>query len=401
MSNKKLITAIITLSMLFITSFGIFVVFILQNVSWLRAGEETFPRMNIPYEFTVFSHPTFTSKEIGRFAPQHVEVLSVGGVSNAWKEISTIYGSGWIFSWGGTYALPRPMGYYMNIGDKEPLGLIGPGVIEAFAQQDNWILTQTTEGLHWVDLLFMPSFEPLQQFFENFAYDVSVFYKNLDTGFTFGHNDNKIFTSASLNKATHALYLYYLAEQGIADLSTIYTFIQEDYRGGTGVIRFMPFGRHFSHYELLMYSIRNSDNIAFRVLVEYYLNHSPSYHEFVANLGGDTSLVHNITGRQMTAAEAGFFMQKIYNYLETNSFFAQSFKHNLITSDPTIFPNNIAAQKYGAWSYAYHNMAIIYASSPFIITILTDLFENENREAILHEITTFLEEFNDRYFRTQ
>ena len=393
-SQAKLLWAIIALIFLALVCFAIFI-FSLGRVPWVQAsGDE--PRFYMPHEFTVFTEPSHTSEVIGRFAPQHIDIIQAN--HNQWIQIMTNDGPGWLFMGGEFRYLSRPMGFYRGIGDGAYEGLLPAGIVEVLAEDGDWILTHTDRGPRWVNTAFMPSPAALQEFFDAFPYDVSVFYKNIDTGFTFAHNENRLFDSASLNKATHALYLYHLAEQGLIDLATIYIYDEADYRGGTGVIRFMEFGRVFSHYELLGYSIRSSDNVAFRVLVEFYRDITPSYYDFVRSLGGDTSMVRNITGRLMSAAEAGMFMERIHEYLESGGRFSQTFKDNLLIADPTIFPNYPAAQKYGSWNGTYHNMAIIYAPSPFIMAILTNLQHYENRGQVLHEVTMLLEEFNNRYF---
>ena len=245
-----------------------------------------------------------------------------------------------------------------------------------------------------------PNFNELSDFFSKLPYrdSISIFYHNLYSGFIFGFRDDLEYTSASLNKASHAFYIYYLAENGMADLERQHVLRASDLRGGTGVIQFMPLGTVFTERQLLAHSIIDSDNIAFRILVEAYANHEFSYHDFIESLGGNTELVRNITGRWFSAAEAGFVMEQIHNYLESGGLYSEEFRYNLMVADAILYPIHPAAQKYGHWREAFHTMSLVYSPSPFILTILTNLGEYRYNFEIIEEIYSFIQYFNTKYF---
>ncbi|MCL2169795.1 MAG: class A beta-lactamase-related serine hydrolase [Defluviitaleaceae bacterium] len=307
--------------------------------------------------------------------------------SLAYPELSTIY-------------LSRPLGVFDYYGD-EHIGLLGPGYFELVDLNGAWAQVLDDGGIQrQVYLNFWPSTRVLTEFFRGLPYDVSIYYTNIETGFTFGFRDNVTYTSASLNKASHALYVYHLAEIGATDLSRIHTIRSFDIRGGTGRIHRYPnrIGLQLTHLELLRYSVLYSDNTAFRVLYMHYQHYSPSYFEFMRGLGRDMGHMGEVRTRTVTAAQMGLLMRHIHNYIETETELALHFQESMLNSDvPIIMSDYPVAQKYGHWDGAFHDIGIIYAPSPYILVILT----NMDRAAPFHlfeEISMFIQEFNNRYF---
>jgi len=400
MSEKKMLLMICGLVGVLVVIFAVFFSLLAQSgIFENRAGDNSAFRY-MRYDFFVYEAPDFFVDRDGPFRPQMVQIVEDRG---DWVRIKYGGNLGWIYIGANEYVLERPLGAFYNKGDAAHARLVGPGSVEVLAQEDGWLLVLEQDGPMWVDLNFRPPMNELTSFFEGFPHNVSVFYMNLDMGFIFGHRDDVVFASASLNKAPHALYVYYLAENGMADLGRTHTFTQAHFRGGTGVIRHMPFGVVFTENELLIHSVRDSDNVAFRMLVEAYYHHPLTYYEFYRNLGGNSDLVRNITGHQMTAGEMGFIMQHIFDYIEGDGIYAAEFKNSLLNSDvPIIMADYPVAQKYGQWDGNFHDAAIVYAPSPYILVIMSNL-DRQGRGGFeeFKEISMFIQNFNNTYFRTQ
>jgi hypothetical protein len=299
--------------------------------------------------------------------------------------------------------LTRPLGVFEHPEDGgEYIELVGPGYFELLGQRAGWAQILAGGEAKWVKLDFWLPTAALTEFLGNLPYAVSVYYYNIDTGFSFGFRCDVVYFSASLNKASHALYVYYLAERGLANLDRRHIYQSGDWRGGTGVMRhFARPGMVFSHWELMRHSVRDSDNLAFGILANAYARYSPNYRSFSRDLGRDLSLIGYYITHSVTAAEMGLLMRHIHDFFETDSIYSRHFQYSMFHSDvPIIVSDYPVAQKYGHWYGAFHDMAIVYACSPYILVILSDL----DAEAPFHafeEISTFIQEFNDRYFRTQ
>ena len=397
MSEKKMMFTIFGLTIIFVAVFAVFLLIFVQ-VGALDAREPAVYR-HMRVDFVLYSQPDFFSDMQGAHRAQMVQILEER--EDGWKHIAFGGTRGWVYLLTQTRQLERPMGLFRDRDDMSHVDVIGPGEVQVLAQEDNWLLILTTDGPMWLNLYFWPSAQPLKDFFDSLPFDVSVYYKNLETGFSFSHRGDLVFASASLNKTPHALYVYHLAEKGLADLSQVHVFGPRDYRGGTGVIRFMPFGTEFTTNELLIHSVRDSDNVAFRMLLDLFADYSPSYHEFYRDIGGNVALVHNISGHHMTAEEAGLIMYRIYQYIESDARYAEEFKNSLLNSDvPIIMADYPVAQKYGRWDGNFHDKAIVYAPSPYILVIMSTL-DRHGGGAFeeFAEISRFIQEFNNRYFR--
>jgi len=282
--------------------------------------------------------------------------------------------------------------------------MLAPGVYLQLERLGDWALLETNYGNRWVNLHFMPPTVEIARMMEyingRVNGNVSIFYQNLDYRLIFGFDDNREFFSASLNKASHALFIYHLAEIGTITLDSIHTFTAANRRTGTGLIwRNYPLGARFTTEQLLMYSVRESDNTAFRILVDYFAQHC--YETFIRSIGANPDMVGNIHGRRFSANEAAFIMEHIANYVQGGGRFAPQFREDLRLGYPIIFADYESLHKYGWWAPYFHDMAIVYACSPYILVIMSNLAINAQLGAhdVFHEISLFIQEFNNRYFR--
>jgi len=347
----------------------------------------------IPLPFALHTEPDLRSPVIATLNPQAVFVtlLAEGGFGR----ISTNYGDGWVFLAGNRIFIPRTMGLFEYIGQEEYTALISPQRVILLDVYDSWRLIQTWQGPRWINLDFQPSTDALDALLRPFGNSIAVFYKNIETGFTYTHNPDRIFFSASVNKAQHALYIYHLAEQGLVDLDAFHTFTENDFWDGTGIIQHMEFGRRFTMQQLLTMSIRHSDNIAFRMLIRRY--GLSGYLDFVREIGADYSLIRNITGSNINARDAGLWAYEIYQYITSDGEHAETFKTDLMNTNANLIRADYPiASKYGWATGAFHDMAIVFADSPYILIILSNM--DEGAFSTFINISRRFQEFNRAYF---
>jgi len=248
--------------------------------------------------------------------------------------------------------------------------------------------------------------------------DLAVFYMNLETGFTYVHNPDRVFFGASLAKVTHAFYVYTLAERGLIDMYHVHTFTATDHWGGTGVVQFMPAGTRFTTRELLKHAIVNSCNVASRMLIRFTENMDFSFRDFVQEIGADTAFIRDIIAQNTSARDMGIWMYTIHNYLESDSLYGHYFQYDLMNPALTSHPYftrwegsfgvggevNVSliqsdypmARKYGWATNAFHDGAIVYASSPYILVILSNM--ERGAHDLFEEISFVFQEFNNEFF---
>jgi beta-lactamase class A len=199
----------------------------------------------------------------------------------------------------------------------------------------------------------------------------------------------------------YVLYIYKKAERGEVDLNSRITYTAADFNGGSGVIRLRySFGHAFTQRELLGLNLYESDNIA--TLMLRRVHGIPGYRQFIADIGGNPNFVGNrIMNSNLTANEAGLFAMEIFNYMESDGTYSGELKRNLLNNQfPFIVSDYPVASKTGWTTHiAWHDMAIIYAPSPFILVILSARVgwtAQDYRD--FAEISMAFQKFNDRWF---
>jgi len=241
----------------------------------------------------------------------------------------------------------------------------------------------------------------LDEFLTRHGDDISVYFENMETGFTYRFNADQVYFSASVPKAMYALYIYQQAERGAVDLNRMLEFTYGDANWGSGIIqRRYQFGDTFTLRELLRLNISESDNVATNILRRTFGIYG--YKSFIAGLGGDPSLVrNNVMNSNLTANEAGMFAREIFAYIESDGRYSHEFRAHLLDNQfPFIESNYPVASKTG-WTSptAWHDMAIVYAPSPFVLVILSAREGWSDADfADFAEISAAFEEFNATWF---
>jgi len=102
----------------------------------------------------------------------------------------------------------------------------------------------------------------------SFRGETGLVVKDLQTGWTFLHNDEARFPAASLIKIPIMVASFKAVEDGRLDLQEKYVLRRPDRVGGSGLLRRMRNGRTFTYGELIDYMVTHSDNIATNVIIK-------------------------------------------------------------------------------------------------------------------------------------
>ena len=344
--------------------------------------------------FFSYESPSFASSIISSHEPQTVVLIEKR--SDGWAKIHTLAGDVWIHLYQSRIALTRTFGLHDYMGQETYDGTIGSRVVDVLQAHGNWIKINTSAGQRWINLDFEPCPSPLEELMRGYGNTFALFYMDIASGFTFMHNPDRVFSAASVNKIQHALYVYVLAERGDIDLGRVHSFQPGDRRGGTGTIQNMAYGTMFTTRDLLRHSIRVSDNTAFQMLVRAY--GLPGYIDFVREIGANENLVRNIRHSHITARDAGIWALEIYNYLESMGNYSQGFRSDLMNTNMQIIHSAYPlVNKYGWYTGYFHDLAIVFADSPYILVILSDR-PNASFESF-RVISLRVQDFHRTYFR--
>jgi hypothetical protein len=366
------------------------------------AAAETEGMRHIPWQFITYDAPGFDASPIGGFSAQNVFYHDDNG--QGWIAITTYRGEEWVYYRANLQPTSRVMGLFVNRGDDAYTDLISPQLVRVLQKEGRWLQIETFAGPRWINLDFAPSTAHLTAALQQHGNNVSVFYKNMETGFTFTYNPNRVFFGASTNKIYSALYIYTLAERGYITLDGLHTYTAADHRGGSGLIQHMPFGTRFTTQELLNHSIRYSCNVAYRMLALRYNHPDFTFWNFVDEIGANRARILSLTAKNIDAMDASVWMIALFNYLESDGRYAHILRDDLIYALNPISSNSYdVAAKYG-WmaphSGELHDLAIIYAPSPYILIILSDTGSTPGLGfGPVDRIGRMFEAFNNRYFR--
>jgi len=352
---------------------------------------------HIPWAFLVYAEPDFRSELIAHFDPQSIDVLYEN--EDGWALITTTYGQNWVYLYENRRYIDRTMGVFEQKGDSTRTNIIYPQIVSILEQDENWLKIETLLGQKWIDLDFIPPSNELDYVLERFENAISIYYENIDTGYVYRHNAERVFFSASVPKAMLALYIYQKAEREETCLDSTHTFTQADYVGGSGVIRHENgFGATFTQSELLRLNLSESDNIATTMLRG--IHGLDGYIPFVVGFGGNQGFIGStIMNGSLTANEAGLYARVIYQYIESDGRYSGEFKTHLLNNQfPFIVSDYPVASKTGWTESVQHDMAIVYAPSKYILAILTDRYQFNLSESDFAEISMAFQSFNDQWF---
>jgi beta-lactamase class A len=356
---------------------------------------------HIPWSFYVYVEPDFQAERITnfRFNPQYVRTIQSN--DSGWVMISTDFGNAWVYPRANRRFVNRITGIYEQPGDVNPICAINPQVVTVLEQEGNWVLINTWLGAKWLNLDFAPPTNEPDNLLRRFGYNLSVKYENLETGFTHRYNPDRVYFSASVPKAFYALYIYQKAERGEINLDSMLAYTPEDYAGGAGVIRHRySFGADITQRELIRLNISESDNVATRMLVRHH--GTEGYRRFVADIGGNPYFVGSqVSNSYLTADEAALFAREIHRYIESGSTYSEEFKLHLLNSRDTYIVSDYPVASKNGWMspLAWHDMAIVYAPSPYILVILSEREGGTWQDYWdFSEISMAFQRFNDLWF---
>ncbi|MGV3079890.1 serine hydrolase [Streptococcus sp. 32226D021BW] len=205
--------------------------------------------------------------------------------------------------------------------------------------------------------------------------NIGIYVKQLSTGQSVGLNQDKVFYSASIAKLP---ILYYVQEQinaGQVDLTTKVKYTADSMSfpgayvvGGSGSLSKTPDNKEYSVEELINKTAKESDNVASNLL-SYYVTHQ-FYDDFYQNITAITGSKWDMVTRETTAEVAGKMMEALYEQegYVLESLVSTQFDNQRISKDIAV----PVAHKIGDADDVKHDVAIVYAESPFVLSIFTD-----------------------------
>lgn len=226
---------------------------------------------------------------------------------------------------------------------------------------------------------------------KKYGENLSVYFEDINSGNTYTYNDEYKYFIASIIKAPYCMYIYQLASDGKCSLDEKFKFEERHKQEGTGKLKDMETPMELTLRELIGYAIKNSDNTAMKIMLNKYTY--KGYTEYAKSLGLNyIDDVKYVVNGDITAKDAGIYIKAIYDFIETNEYGPELKKDMLSTSNTMIASKYEIARKYGWADKSFHDMAIVYAPNPYVLTILSDKDEGKQEDyKMFREITAILE----------
>lgn len=253
-----------------------------------------------------------------------------------------------------------------------------PSISEVTSQAEQPDFALPTPGLPKIPLSESPFTQEararLDAFLNSQHTSVSVYILDIATGDEYKFNDTSGYYCASTLKAPYALWLAARDEAGEIDLNAL-----------------LP-GESTTGWDNIYTMISKSSNGAtHRLSTALPANVDTGFNTFVAELGfcspDGCELVESGIHGWCRASDGAKAMRALYDYFETGSANAQTLKQAFVDATHTLlWCPTTAAKKYGSWDASLHDMAIVYAERPYIISVFTDwgnmeeAFPEEGRE---------------------
>jgi len=229
-----------------------------------------------------------------------------------------------------------------------------------------------------------------------FKGETGIIIKDLQAGWEFTENRDKLFPSASLAKVPLMAVCFLAAEQGRIKLNRNIALKPSDKLTGSGVLKNMPAGTLFSVERLIGLMIYDSDNTATNILTNLagidYLN--SAFKKFGLK---NTSLSRKIADYKLrnkgienytTAEDMALLLEKIYRGTLGNKNVSDQcirvLKLNRINDRiPKYLPAGIVvAHKTGLENGVCHDAGIVFArNGDFIIVVLTKYWNFDSAAA--------------------
>ncbi|NQN88224.1 serine hydrolase [Streptococcus suis] len=219
--------------------------------------------------------------------------------------------------------------------------------------------------------------------------NIGIYVKQLSTGQSAGLNQDKVFYSASIAKLP---ILYYVQEQintGQIDLTTKVKYTAESMVfpgayvvGGSGSLSKTPDNKEYSLEELINKTAKESDNVASNLLSYYVTNRfDDNFYQLTTAVTGSR---WDMVTRETSAEVAGNMMEAIYNQngYVLESLLSTQFDNQRISKDIAV----PVAHKIGDADDVKHDVAIVYAESPFVLSIFTDKSSYDEITQIANDI---------------
>lgn len=215
---------------------------------------------------------------------------------------------------------------------------------------------------------------------------IGIYYRNLVTQEEFVIQPNLEFRSASVIKLLTVNYYYALIANGTINPQDTITFTNDCYEEGTGIIQYnLHLQTTYTIDYLLEVTITHSDNIAYHMLTKHIGGIDPI---IAYNRSSNGYLGSQVNKNYMSATDAAKIILDIKNsgYSKCISDLKNTVFHDRLDKYISV----PVAHKIGSYGGNLHDVGIVYANQPYVLSIFT----NNRSTEVLAKISKIIYQFH-------
>ncbi len=235
-----------------------------------------------------------------------------------------------------------------------------------------------------------------EEYISNIDGTYGLYYMDIANNVEFGINHMEEFTAASTVKVPMNLYLFTKMYEGELDPEKKLVYTKKDYEEGTGILYREEFGNEYTIRELCRLSIEVSDNVATNILLRMMTR--TALKEYMRELGGTVV----VDGRNVSCPkDMALYLKHVYNfYFEGGEYGEEliSYLENSIFNEriPKLLPDDVkVAHKIGNLTQIYHDIGIIFAKNPYILSIMSKDVLMEDSFKAIQELSKMVYDFTN------
>ena len=215
----------------------------------------------------------------------------------------------------------------------------------------------------------------LDSIVKSYPRNTSVILYCMDGKTLYSNDPNHIYYGASMIKLPYIYYCCTQLEKGIHSLDETVTYTDANYFPGTGVIINGGVGKKYTIEQLIDYTLRYSDNVAYIMLIHMF--GIDGFNKMTKEWGyGNIQLYSYSYFVDVTPSFILTAMKKM-QAKSTSSRIWQAAWKGLLGSEglyiKQCFPNEAVAGKYGYKSGVYHEVCFFGGKEPYILIVMSEI----------------------------
>lgn len=212
----------------------------------------------------------------------------------------------------------------------------------------------------------------------------------LDSGFSYGVNENDTFEPASLNKLPVMLAMYIEVENGNINLETVYVLKDSDKVTGSGSLYGKPEGYELTYRDILSYMGKESDNTAANIAKK--LIGEEKIEQAISAAGMNNTIVIG-ENQETTPRDIGIFFEKLWegdviskkHRDELLGFLTDTIYEEWLSAS---IPSTInVAHKYGREIHVVNDAGIVFTNEPFVLVLLSKGVVEREADQVFPELS--------------